>query len=162
MSRTYSLGEASAAAGVSPAVASAWLDRNVVKMRRGDVDSDSSGVRREFSRARVLQFAIVQTLALLGHRPSDGAKAALEFTDRGSETREPAQLFPAGETLLVIDGDSATVRNLRADGQWSELASDRYGVQSDAFSVLNLRRLVDRVDGRLADYPPQYETKRYA
>jgi hypothetical protein len=97
----YKTGAVCAATGVPIPTLGRWHDRKTPKPSRWDKPSSGSGDHRLFSRATIDQIAIAKTLIDLGIAASPANNAAALFTE----------LFPCGQTLLVITPTDARIVN---------------------------------------------------
>jgi hypothetical protein len=70
-------------------------------MQSCDKASRGCGENRGYSIRRINQMALTVELTALGIGPSRAAKAAYEFSDRGSPGRAIGETYPLGTTLLV-------------------------------------------------------------
>jgi hypothetical protein len=73
----------------------------IIPFQACDKASHGSGEKNGYSSRRVMQIAIMVECSRLGVVPSRSAKAAFEFSDRGSAGRDVGELFPLGTTFLV-------------------------------------------------------------
>jgi hypothetical protein len=99
--KLYPAGIASEAAGMPPATMQRCLQRNHITMQPCDKPSRGCGENRGYSTRRINQMALTVELTALGISPSRAAKAAYEFSDRGSPGRNVGEPHPLGTTLLV-------------------------------------------------------------
>jgi hypothetical protein len=141
---TYPLGIAALAAQITPRKFRRWSE-TVMPLRSNDVKAEGSGVYCGWSRNRVLQAAITQSLLKGGASLYNAAQAALQFSDQSNLTRPAGELFPMGKTYLVFGSDSpATVVNLDFDVRFSDLAS-----RGASVTRVDLNAIVDQVDAVL-------------
>lgn len=122
--QTYPTGVAAKATGTPRTTLQRYLQRSHITLQPCDVPSRGCGENRGYSQRRIIQIALTTELTRLGIGPSRAAKAAFEFSDKGSTDRPVGELYPLGQTLLVglPDGKSKVI-NVPPDKSISDVLS---------------------------------------
>lgn len=128
---------------------SSWLDRGVIRMSGDDIDTQSSGIPRQFSRRRLYQIALTSELTRLGIDASAAARAAAVFADESQDGRAAGELFAEGKTVLILDESGARCINI-ADRSAFEAAMQTVYADTRTVLAVNISTLVARVDVALA------------
>jgi len=146
--KLYSAGIASEAAGMRPATMQRYLQRNHITLQPCDKPARGCGENRGYSGRRVIQMALTTEATALGLSPSLAAKAAFEFSDRGSPGRNIGEPFPLGTTLLVglPHGENRVVQVPPDKTIFEVLAS-----HSAAF-IIDAGKVVAKVTEKLANH----------
>ena len=120
---TYPLRVAAEAAQISPRKQRRLIDTGIIILRGNDVKAGGSGNYCGLSRSRILQTATAEALWKTGVALSTAAKAALAFSDYESTGRAAGGLYAVGKTVLLVNRDEATVKNIFGDTSFSELSN---------------------------------------
>lgn len=143
---TYPFSAAQEAAGTSFAALQRLFDRKVITLQPCDRVASGSGSRRGYSVRRIVQIALTTELTALGISTSRAAKAAFEFSDRGSPGRNLGEPYPLGTTLLVgLPEGAHKVLNIPPDKTISEVLASH----SAAF-IIDAGKVVANVKEKLA------------
>jgi DNA-binding transcriptional MerR regulator len=134
----YKLSAAAHASGVSATNLAAWTDRGIIELRGEDVDTSGSGTPRLYSRNRIIQVAIANSLTKVGLNILRAADAAAVFANENQAGRERGELFATGRTMLVVTALETKVVN-------SDRALGDYGPAV----VIDVGKVVERVDAAL-------------
>jgi hypothetical protein len=134
--------------GIPATQLSQWLDRGVIKLGEGDLDSNTSGVARQFSRSRVYQVAIAYDLTGTGVNATIAAKAASVFVDQGQPGRAAGELFASGKTMLVHTSGGTRIVNSHDGDGFGVALHVAYGDVSNV--IVDCGALVARVDTALS------------
>ena len=141
---TFPLSVAARAAQISSRKQRRLIDTGVTPLLGNDVKPGGSGYRVGLSRARILQTATAEALWKTGVALSTAAKAALAFSDCGNTGREAGQLYPVGKTVLLVNRDEATVKNIFSDTSFSELSNGAACV-----TVVDMNKIVTQINSVL-------------
>jgi hypothetical protein len=132
------------AAGMKPKAFMRRFETGVLKLRGSDRKSTGSGCHVGLSRQRIYQAAIVEQLSRIGVSVSLASASAFHFSDAGNIGRNPGQLYEHGKTLLVINDEGATVKNVL----FSDSIADASNDCACAITV-NINKVVEQVDAVL-------------
>ncbi len=138
---TWPLRTVARAADMKPRALRQWFDTGVLKLRGNDRKSTGSGDHCGLSRQRAYQAAIVQHLNKHGVSVSRAAKAAFEFSDCGNTGRPPGELFEHGKTILILEPQGATVKNVFFAASLADIS--KRGV---CVIVVDSNRIVEQVN----------------
>jgi hypothetical protein len=168
----YLTAEVCHAAGVSRDLLRAWTqpNRNIVALSWAERPVIRRGVAHLFSWNRLMQVAVIEALGRAGcWLPSIGAKAAVLFSDVGSDgadipgclgpdvpSRRPAACFDAGRTILSVrfgnDNSAEPITEVHQidDSEPFGAVWGRLTDGADGVTILDCAAIVDRVKARLA------------
>jgi hypothetical protein len=134
--------------GVPATQLSQWLDRGIIKLGEGDLDSNTSGVARQFGRARMYQIALAYDLCGMGVNATVAARAAAVFVDQGQPGRNAGELFASGKTILLHTATGTRIANSHDGDGFGVALHVIYGDVSNV--VVDCGALVARVDAGLS------------
>jgi hypothetical protein len=142
----YRTAVVSKAANVPPARMQKLLERGSIRLRENDRPPGGSGSQHEFSRNRVIQFALTQRMTELGISPSKAAWAALVYSDRRATDYEDLRIPSRVRTVLIgLPGGATTLVTLPPDGSVDDLLANE-----PAAFVIDCSRIARDVDALLS------------
>jgi hypothetical protein len=160
MNTTWPLRTVALAAEMKPRALRQWFDTRVLTLRGCDRKSTGSGDHCGLSRQRAYQAAIVQHLNRYGLSVSRAARAAYEFSDVGNIGRAPGVLYEHGKTVLVIDADGPTVKNIFSDASFSDVGNySACVITGNNFSIEGIHRRQEFGSERFGEWPAKYTAR---
>lgn len=160
----FFLSDAANAAGVDQNTLKTWINRKAVLLSFDDRPGEGAGSRRLLTLRTVYAIAIAAEFVRLGLSPARGFQAALGFTHSGRASPAPGELYPEGETLLVLypQGDdevakSANEQTIFSAGATTRLVNVRAGasIPPSSYSsaaIVNCNEIYARVDSALSKH----------
>ena len=110
--RTWRLRDVAAAVQMQPRALRQCFEIGALKLSGEDVRSSGSGHFVRLSKPRAYQAGTMKQLHRLGLSIPHAARMAFTFSDEGNIGRKPGELFDHGMTILSVDQNGATVKNL--------------------------------------------------
>jgi hypothetical protein len=119
---TWRLRTVAQAADMNPRALRQAFEIGALKLSGRDKKSTGSGSYIGLSRPRAYQAAIMKHLYRAGLSIPRAARMAAEFSDVGNIGRAPGELYDHGKTILTVDSESATVRNIFSDTSFADIS----------------------------------------
>lgn len=112
---TWRLRDVSRAVDMKPRALRQCFEIGALKLTGEDKKPTGSGTQLGMSKPRAYQAAIMRHLNKRGLAIPYAARIAAEFSDVGNVGRSPGALYEHGRTVIVVDDDGATVKNIFSD-----------------------------------------------
>jgi hypothetical protein len=140
-SKTWRLRDVAQAAEMNPRALRQCLEIGALELRGQDKKATGSGTRVGLSKPRAYQAAIMKQLNRRGLAIPQAARIAFAFSDAGNVGRSPGTLYEHGRTVIVVDDDGATVKNIFSDTTLNH--------RSPCTITVDVNKVVEHVDSFL-------------
>ena len=138
---TWPLRIVAQAADMKPRALRQCFEIGALKLSGEDKKPTGSGTQLGMSKPRAYQATIMRHLNRRGLTIRHAARLAYEFSDVGNIGRSPGTLYEHGRTVLVIDDDGPTVKNI--------FSHHAFNNQSPCTITVDVNKVVEQVDSIL-------------